>query len=45
MIQNSHNNFDQEKSIIAEVTIKCFDNRLKNLQLDGLDNKKKFGKK
>ena len=45
VIQNSHNNFDQEKSIIAEVTIKCFDNRLKNLQLDGLDNKKKFGKK
>ena len=45
VIQNSHNNFDQEKSIIAKVTIKCFDNRLKNLQLDGLDNKKKFGKK
>ena len=38
--QNSHNNSDQEKSILALAVIKYLENRLENLQLHNLDAEK-----
>ena len=40
VVQNSHNNSDQEKSILALAVIKYLENRLENLQLHNLDAEK-----
>ena len=40
VVQNSHNNSNQEKSILALAVIKHLENRLENLQLHNLDAEK-----